>query len=147
MKKQICKIENEILINIFDDEKVDGIEKQNLLDKLKVIIKNGSEDNINIDYADLRCVVDCGEESSILNIETDIKSLHKQIVDNDIFKPKVKGVLLNFKINSDMALIELAGVVDILNDSIDEDATVIFGIIIDEDIQKNSVDILAVISY
>ena len=147
MNKQIFKIDSRVLMGVVNSQtlKVDDEIKQGVIDKLKNIIFNDNEDDIDLDYADLRCVVDGSENLYVMNLLVDVsKNLYEQIVDDEIINHKCKDILLSFKAHPDMPSINTAKIVDILIEKIDEDATCIFGNTTDKNMQKDKIEVMVI---
>jgi cell division GTPase FtsZ len=121
-----------------------------IANKLKNIILNNGENSINIDYSDLECVLEESSESYLLNFSVNINELEKQLnhdmISNAIENNKIKNILLNFNLNSKMELLQISNILEIIDILKDEDVSIIFGTTIDENIENDVLEVLAVIA-
>jgi len=152
-KEQIIKIENKRLIRLVKDNVVqsnDDTVSLTILNKLKNIISNDAENNINIDYADLECVLEDSNESYILSVSLNINELQSQwnteIVSDAIEHHKIKNVLLNVTLNSKMEMLQISKIMEMADILVNDDSSVIFGTTIDENIENDVMEIVAVIA-
>jgi len=154
MKKQIIKIEKETLILLLNNNEInfnDNV-KQNIINKLYNIISNESENNIDIDYADVASVIDGSEESYLVNLCIDISKMKEQWNQNIIYEAiqnnKIKNILLNFTLNSKMNLLHILEIMETINDVVvdNDESSIIFGTTNDESLENNVVEVMAVIS-
>lgn len=119
------------------------------------IILNGSSNDINIDFADISTILEEGNSSLLISIEkSEVKNLEillqyiiiKEIINRDL-KSKAMGILLSFKINPNLSIVNLAEAMDIVYENLHEDASVIFGTSSDSSVSIDEIEMTIVISY
>ena len=69
--------------------------------------------------------------------ERKVEDAVKQAISNPLTESKIdgaKGVIFNVKGNKDLSLMEINSAIGIVNDKINDDANVIFGTVIDENL-------------
>lgn len=93
---------------------------------------------VNVDFADIKTTVSykghaymgIGRASGEKKVEESVK----QAIDNPLTQSKIdgaKGVIFNVKGDESLSLIEINSAIGLINDKISEDANVIFGTVID----------------
>ena len=96
---------------------------------------------VNVDFADIKTVLGY-RGNAYMGIgrasgENKIEEAVKDAIGNPLTESKIngaKGVIFNIKGNSDLSLIEINNAITEVNDKISEDANVIFGTTIDENL-------------
>lgn len=94
---------------------------------------------VNIDFADIKTTINyrgnaymgIGKASGEKKVETAVK----QAIENPLTESKIdgaKGVIFNVKGNNELSLMEINSAVAIINQKVSEDANIIFGTVIDE---------------
>lgn len=145
---QTIKIENNELIRVIENNTVQSTNE--IINKLKSVFLDSGENSINIDYGDLKCIFEDSNESYLLNLNVNMNELQSEwnlnIISNAIENNKIKNILLNFKMNSKMEPIQISKIMEMIEILNDEDASIIFGTIIDENIEDDVIEVLAVIA-
>lgn len=112
------------------------------------IILNYNENDINVDFADIKTLLSF-TGCSIINVLKEegagsrIKTIEKSLEDNMIENydlTKSQGVLVNFKVNGNYSLISLQESVSYLNDQLNDEVRVFFGTNIDNSMKDNEVE-------
>lgn len=94
---------------------------------------------VNIDFADIKTTINyrgkaymgIGKSSGEKKVETAVR----QAIENPLTESKIdgaKGVIFNVKGNNELGLMEINSAVTIINEKVSEDANIIFGTVIDE---------------
>ena len=93
---------------------------------------------VNIDFADIKTTMKYNGKAYMgigrASGERKVEDAVKQAIDNPLTESKIdgaKGVIFNVKGNKDLSLMEINSAIGIVNDRINEDANVIFGTVID----------------
>ena len=93
---------------------------------------------INIDFADIKTTVSYKGHAYMgigrASGEKKVEEAVKQAIDNPLTQSKIdgaKGVIFNVKGDETLSLIEINSAIGLINDKISEDANVIFGTVID----------------
>ena len=93
---------------------------------------------VNIDFADIKTTMKYNGKAYMgigrASGERKVEDAVKQAIDNPLTESKIdgaKGVIFNVKGNKDLSLMEINSAIGIINDRINEDANVIFGTVID----------------
>ena len=96
---------------------------------------------VNIDFADIKTTMKYNGKAYMgigrASGERKVEDAVKQAISNPLTESKIdgaKGVIFNVKGNKDLSLIEINSAIGIVNDKINEDANVIFGTVIDENL-------------
>lgn len=96
---------------------------------------------INIDFADIKTVFSYkGKAYMGIGYAKGEKKLEyavKQAIDNPLTETKIehaKGVIFNVTGGEDLSLVEISSAIQIINDKIDGEANVMFGTVIDKDL-------------
>lgn len=158
-QNEIFTIDNEKLLNILENFKnhinTDDINIQNTLNILNKIISSDSKNDINLNYEDVIRVLKDKKYSYIIKLEAkshkEIESLVKctmqdMMIENNM-KDKIKGVLLSFNIHPDYSLSNLSKIIDLIMENTNDDTDIIFGTKNDENIYKENIEIIAIISH
>ena len=94
---------------------------------------------VNIDFADIRTTMKYTGKAYMgigrASGERKIEDAVKEAINNPLTESKIdgaKGVIFNVKGNEQLSLMEINSGIGIINDKINEDANVIFGTVIDE---------------
>ena len=72
--------------------------------------------------------------------EKKVEEAVRQAIENPLTESKIdgaKGVIFNVKGNSDLGLMEINSAVGLINEKVSEDANIIFGTVIDEDMGED----------
>ena len=94
---------------------------------------------VNIDFADIKTTINyrgkaymgIGKASGEKKVEVAVR----QAIENPLTESKIdgaKGVIFNVKGNNELGLMEINSAVTIINEKVSEDANIIFGTVIDE---------------
>lgn len=94
---------------------------------------------VNIDFADIKTTINyrgnaymgIGKASGEKKVEVAVR----QAIENPLTESKIdgaKGVIFNVKGNNELSLMEINSAVTIINEKVSEDANIIFGTVIDE---------------
>lgn len=130
---------------------VDGVLAQAVSGTSGVILSSG-ENDINLDFADLKTVMSHqgmalmgvgehdGENSAYEAIKAAIES---PLLDNMSINGAM-GVLVHFKVHPNFPIMEISEAMDVVNDSAHEEAEVIFGTSTDESLSEDYVKITIV---
>ena len=97
---------------------------------------------VNIDFADIKTTINyrgkaymgIGKASGEKKVEVAVR----QAIENPLTESKIdgaKGVIFNVKGNNELSLMEINSAVAIINEKVSEDANIIFGTVIDEDME------------
>ena len=96
---------------------------------------------VNIDFADIKTTMKYNGKAYMgigrASGERKVEDAVKQAISNPLTESKIdgaKGVIFNVKGNKDLSLIEINSAIGIVNDKINDDANVIFGTVIDENL-------------
>ena len=96
---------------------------------------------VNIDFADIKTTMKYNGKAYMgigrASGERKVESAVKQAITNPLTESKIdgaKGVIFNVKGNKDLSLMEINSAIGIVNDKINDDANVIFGTVIDENL-------------
>ncbi len=155
----IVVIPNEKLLSIVDKhlgvkdsfKLVDDILSKAVGGMSAVVLSHGNND-INVDFADVKTVMS-HKGMAILGVgESEGEDAAVEAVKNAIESPLLDnlsingamGVLVHFHINPNFPLIQIQNAMDIIYDSVDENADVIFGTTTNESFSENEVKITIV---
>ena len=93
---------------------------------------------VNVDFADIKTTVSYKGHAYMgigrASGEKKVEEAVKQAIDNPLTQSKIdgaKGVIFNVKGDETLSLIEINSAIGLINDKISEDANVIFGTVID----------------
>ncbi len=96
---------------------------------------------VNIDFADIKTTMKYNGKAYMgigrASGERKVEDAVKQAINNPLTESKIdgaKGVIFNVKGNKDLSLMEINSAIGIVNDKINDDANVIFGTVIDENL-------------
>lgn len=96
---------------------------------------------VNIDFADIKTTMGYRGKAymgiGIARGEKKIEEAVRQAIENPLTESKIdgaKGVIFNVKGNNTLSLMEINSAVAIINEKVNEDANIIFGTVIDENI-------------
>lgn len=99
---------------------------------------------VNVDFADIKTIMQntglAHMGIGIANGDNRIVEATKQAVENSLSETNIKGakgLIINFTGGLDLSLQEVNVSVNMIEDYLDEDATVIFGLVIDENMNDN----------
>lgn len=106
---------------------------------------------VNVDFADIKTTVSYKGHAYMgigrASGEKKVEEAVKQAIDNPLTQSKIdgaKGVIFNVKGDESLSLIEINSAIGLINDKISEDANVIFGTVIDNNMKDDvSVTIIA----
>lgn len=94
---------------------------------------------VNIDFADIKTTMSYRGKAYMgigrANGDKKIEEAVRQAIENPLTESKIddaKGVIFNVKGNSTLSLMEINSAVEIINEKVSEDANIIFGTVIDE---------------
>ena len=97
---------------------------------------------VNIDFADIKTTMKYNGKAYMgigrASGERKVEDAVKQAINNPLTESKIdgaKGVIFNVKGNKDLSLMEINSAIGIVNDKISEDANVIFGTVIDNNMR------------
>jgi cell division protein FtsZ len=152
----IVVIPNERLLSVIDRSMgmkdsfklVDSVLSNAVTGTSGVILDTGCGDDINVDFADLRTVMSykglalmgmgdyTGENSPFEALQLAVES---PLLDNLSINGAM-GVMVHFQMHPSVSLFELSGAMEeIINESVDEDADVIFGTSVNTELAENQV--------
>ena len=106
---------------------------------------------VNIDFADIKTTMSY-RGKAYMGIgraigEKKVEEAVRQAIENPLTESKIdgaKGVIFNVKGNQDLSLMEINSAVAIINEKVSEDANIIFGTVIDENMgDEVSVTVIA----
>lgn len=118
-----------------------------------IVVSNGDYD-INLDFADLKVVMDDKKMASIgigkyegENSATEAmqQALQYKFLEN-IPLDKVTGVLIHFNVHPDFPIMELFEAVEIVNQGVNDDADIIFGTTTDNSLSQEYVKVSLLLS-
>ena len=106
---------------------------------------------VNVDFADIKTTVSYKGHAYMgigrASGEKKVEEAVKQAIDNPLTQSKIdgaKGVIFNVKGDESLSLIEINSAIGLINDKISEDANVIFGTVIDNNMgEEVSVTVIA----
>jgi len=106
---------------------------------------------VNVDFADVKTVMQ-GTGSSLMGIgissgENRAVQAAKQAINSPLLELSIdgaKGVLFNVSGGHDLTMMEISDAANIITESIDSDAKVIFGAVIDENLKKGEVKVTVI---
>ena len=106
---------------------------------------------VNVDFADIKTTVSYKGHAYMgigrASGEKKVEEAVKQAIDNPLTQSKIdgaKGVIFNVKGDESLSLIEINSAIGLINDKISEDANVIFGTVIDNNMNgKVAVTVIA----
>jgi len=106
---------------------------------------------VNIDFADIKTTMGYRGKAYMgigkASGERKVEDAVRQAIENPLTESKIegaKGVIFNVKGNSDLSLIEVNSAVSIINEKVSEDANIIFGTVIDDNMgDEVSVTVIA----
>ena len=94
---------------------------------------------VNIDFADIKTTMNYRGKAYMgigrASGEKKVEEAVRQAIENPLTESKIdgaKGVIFNVKGNNELGLIEINSAVGIINEKVNEDANIIFGTVIDE---------------
>ena len=130
---------------------VDNILYQAVNGMSEVILKPGSHD-VNVDFADVKTIMQhrgmalmgigkaSGEDAAYRAIENAIKS---PLLD-EVSLESAKGIMIHWTFNQEISLFSITNVMELINDTIDSDADIIFGTTTDNTLAKDAVKVTIV---
>ena len=99
---------------------------------------------VNIDFADIKTTMNYRGKAYMgigrASGEKKVEEAVRQAIENPLTESKIdgaKGVIFNVKGNSDLGLMEINSAVGLINEKVSEDANIIFGTVIDEDMGED----------
>ncbi len=162
LKKQsdsIVVIPNERLLTLVDKnlgyedsfKLVDNVLHRAVSGMSEVVLSSG-EKGINVDFADVKTIMGhrgmalmgVGEASGDDAASEAVKNAIESPLLDDMTINGAMGVLVHFNIHPDCPLNDISDAMDIVYDSVDEDADVIFGTITDKNAENNTVKVTIV---
>jgi len=150
---KVLKISSQkIMFAINNPQETAEDEVRYFLDK---IISDTSSEGINLDFADIKTLLENSKNSLIISTDkcksTDTKKILQSIIKNEIieneFKSKACGILLKFTINPNLSISTIAEIMDVVYEKMDEDADVIFGTNSDSSFSIDEIEVTIMISY
>ncbi len=98
---------------------------------------------VNIDFADIKTTMSYRGKAYMgigrAKGERKIEEAVRQAIENPLTESKIngaKGVIFNIKGNNTLSLLEINSAVAIINEQVSEDANIIFGTVIDENMEE-----------
>ena len=98
---------------------------------------------VNIDFADIKTTMGYRGKAYMgigrASGEKKIEEAVRQAIENPLTENKIdgaKGVIFNVKGNNELSLMEINSAVAIINEKVSEDANIIFGTVIDENMEE-----------
>lgn len=106
---------------------------------------------VNIDFADIKTTMGYRGKAYMgigrASGEKKVEEAVKKAIENPLTENKIdgaKGVIFNIKGNETLSLIEINSAIGLINEKVSEDANIIFGTVIDEDMgEEVSVTVIA----
>ena len=99
---------------------------------------------VNIDFADIKTTMGYRGKAymgiGIASGEKKVEEAVRQAIENPLTESKIngaKGVIFNVKGNNTLSLMEINSAVALINEKVSEDANIIFGTVIDENMNDN----------
>ena len=99
---------------------------------------------VNIDFADIKTTLNYRGKAYMgigrASGEKKVEEAVRQAIENPLTESKIdgaKGVIFNVKGNNELSLIEVNSAVALINEKVSEDANIIFGTVIDEDMGED----------
>ena len=99
---------------------------------------------VNIDFADIKTTMNYRGKAYMgigrASGEKKVEEAVRQAIENPLTESKIdgaKGVIFNVKGNSNLGLMEINSAVGLINEKVSEDANIIFGTVIDEDMGED----------
>lgn len=152
----LITIPNDKLLSIIDKKTtlinafriVDDVLRQGVQGISDLITKPGI---VNVDFADVRAIMqDSG--SALMGIgvasgETRASEAAKAAINSPLLELSIdgaKGVLFNISGSSDLTMLEINEAANIITESIDQNAKVIFGAVVDDQVKKGEIHITVV---
>ena len=113
---------------------------------ITALIMDNSVDNINVDFADVETIMS-HKGKALMTIGKG--ETCEDAIENGIKSPLLenfnidgsKGILINFKTNPNISLIEINKGMEIISSKVDENAEIIFGTITDDNLNENEVEV------
>ena len=98
---------------------------------------------VNIDFADIKTTMSYRGKAYMgigrASGEKKVEEAVRQAIENPLTESKIdgaKGVIFNVKGNNELSLMEINSAVAIINEKVSEDANIIFGTVIDENMEE-----------
>jgi len=113
------------------------------------IIVDNSESNINLDFADVKTVMQY-KGKALMTMgkgSTSTEAINKAILSPLLENFSIdgsKGILVNFKVNPNVSLLEINKGMELISNKVSEEAEIIFGTIYDEELGEEEVEIVLV---
>lgn len=113
------------------------------------VILEHSESNMNVDFADVKKImsnrglsiigvgVSSGEDAAIEAVK---EAVNSPLLDNASIEGAM-GVLVHFKIGPECSMFEIDSAMNLVNEAVDEDATIIVGTTSDDNVENNRVEV------
>lgn len=102
--------------------------------------------DINIDYADVQTIFNYkGKAYMGIGVAKENQTLEeavKQAIENPLTENKIdnaKGVIFNIRGNKNLGLSEINTAMQLINDKVQEDANIMFGTVIDENLENEKI--------
>lgn len=121
---------------------------------ISVVILGNGEADINLDYSDFKTVMthkgsslmsigaSKGEDASTFALEN---ALNSPLLDETDITGAM-GALIHFEMHSNYSLVELGASMEVIEDKINEDADIIFGTSINDDLEEDEIKVTVIIS-
>jgi len=152
----LITIPNDKLLSIIDKKTslinafriVDDVLRQGVQGISDLITKPGI---VNVDFADVRAILE-DSGSALMGIgiasgENRAEEAAKAAINSPLLELSIdgaKGVLINISGSSDLGMLEINEAANIVTESIDPNAKVIFGAVVDDQIRKGEIEITVV---
>lgn len=152
----LITVPNDKLLSIIDKKTtlvsafriVDDVLRQGVQGISDLITKPGI---VNVDFADVRAILE-DSGSALMGIgiasgENRSEEAAKAAINSPLLELSIdgaKGVLINISGSSDLGMLEINEAANIVTESIDPNAKVIFGAVVDEQIRKGEIQITVV---
>lgn len=116
-----------------------------------VILEHGESD-INVDFADMKTVMShkgmalmgIGEATGDSAPTEALKRAIESPLLDDVNLDGARGILIHFTFHPDYSYVEIENAMDVIDDTVDEEADVIFGTTTDENMQKDMVKVILI---
>jgi cell division protein FtsZ len=150
-------IQNDKLINL-DDNKTLGFKTAfSMVDEILAsavysltnIIVDNSENNINLDFADVSTIMrHKGKSLMAIGKGTNCKNAIENAINSPLLEnfniDGARGILVNFKVHPNISILEISQGMDLITKRIDPNADIIFGTIYEENLKENETQVTIV---
>jgi len=146
------KISTKEFFSIFDDKayikKYSNVAK--VIDRLRNNIFNHSDEDINLDYADVKACFSETKQGIIQVVETDnifiglIKIINDSIIETKI-ENLVHSIIIQFSIHASIDLMDISNAMELIHEAAHEDSQVCWSVKYDESCSSDQLEIHSLI--